>query len=105
MEQHTADDLAAESRRYGSWDPPADRTVGNFLTHLQAVFLVWLIPAWSRNLTSKVVRRPKMVVTGSGLAARLLGADATSLAKAGAPSGPLPETFVVVPLSALWQIA
>ena len=52
------------------------RTVGSYLSHLQAVFLVQLVPAWSRNPTSKVVHRPKVVVADSGLAAHLMGVNA-----------------------------
>lgn len=43
------------------------------LAHLEAVFLIQTVPAWSTNLTARVVRRPKLVVTDTGLAARLLG--------------------------------
>ena len=71
------------------------RTVGNYLTHLQTVFLVHLVPAWSRNLTSKVAHRPKIVVVDSGLAAHLIRTDAAALSDPTAPAGPLVETFVV----------
>ncbi len=74
------------------------RTVGAYLTHLQATYLVHLLPAWSRNLTSKVVRRPKVLITDTGLAAYLLGVDADALADMTAPAGPLLETFVVMEL-------
>lgn len=48
-------------------------TTDSYLAHLEAVFLIQTIPAWSTNLTTRVVRRPKIVVTDTGLAARLLG--------------------------------
>jgi predicted AAA+ superfamily ATPase len=75
------------------------RTVGSYLTHLQAVFLVSLLPAWSRNLTSKVVHRPKLLVSDSGVAAHLLGVDAAALRRLdAAAAGPLLETFVALEL-------
>ncbi len=75
------------------------RTVGSYLTHLDAVFLVQLVPAWSRNLTSKVVRRPKLVVTDTGVAAHLIGVDERALDRVAAPAaGPLLETFVALEL-------
>ncbi len=48
-------------------------TTDSYLAHLEAVFLIQTIPARSTNLTARVVRRPKVVVTDTGLAARLLG--------------------------------
>jgi predicted AAA+ superfamily ATPase len=74
------------------------RTVGSYLTHLQTVFLVHLLPAWSRNLTSKVVHRPKLMMVDSGLAAHLLGVDAAAIKGPTAPAGPLFETFVAMEL-------
>lgn len=74
------------------------RTVGAYLTHLQNVFLLHLLPAWSRNLTSKVVHRPKILISDSGLAAHLIGVDADALRDPTAPSGPLIETFAAMEL-------
>lgn len=74
------------------------RTVGSYLTHLQTVFLVQLLPAWSRNLTTKVVHRPKIHIADPGLAAHLVGVDAAALADPTAPAGALLETFVATEL-------
>jgi uncharacterized protein len=63
---------------------------------LETVFLVHRLPAWSRNLTAKVVRRPKLYMTDSGVAAGLLGKDSAALRRPTDPAaGPLFETFVV----------
>jgi uncharacterized protein len=73
------------------------QTVGSYLTHLQTVFLVHLLPAWSRNLTSKVVHRPKLLIPDSGVAAHLLGVDPTGLSDPISPAtGPLVATFVAM---------
>ncbi len=74
------------------------RTVSAHLAHLSTAFLVRLIPAWSTNLSSKVVRRPKMVVTDVGLAAHLQGLTAAGLSRPQAQFGPLLETLAATEL-------
>lgn len=74
------------------------QTLSGYLAHLQTVFVLQLVPAWSRNLSSKVVRRPKLTMVDSGLAAHLLGVDAGRLADPDSPSGQLLESFVVMEL-------
>lgn len=71
------------------------RTGSAYLARLATAFLVQLVPAWSVNLSAKVVRRPKLVVVDSGLAAGLIGATPARLATAPDLLGPLLETFVV----------
>ena len=65
-------------------------------THLlETVYTHHELPAWSRNLTAKVTHRPKVHLIDTGLAAALLGVDASGLSGALAPAaGPLLETFV-----------
>lgn len=72
-------------------------TVDSYLAHLEAVFLIQLVPAWSTNLTARVVRRPKLTVTDTGLAVRLLGGRVRSDPEL---AGRLVETFVVGELRA-----
>ena len=75
----------------------ADRaTVQSYLGWLRIVFLVHELSSWRRNRTSRVVQRPKLHVTDSGLAAGLLGLSADALAALNHPmTGPLFETFAV----------
>jgi predicted AAA+ superfamily ATPase len=55
-----------------------------------------MVPAWSANLSSKVVRRPKLFLLDSGLAAHLIGATPAQLLRFDHPAlGILLETFVV----------
>jgi len=78
------------------------RTTGSYLAHLQSVFLVHLVPAWSRNLTSKVVHRPKLYVPDSGVASYLMGVDAAALSEHTNPAtGSLLETFVAMEIRKL----
>jgi uncharacterized protein len=48
-------------------------TLTRYLQVLAALFLVETIPAWSTNAGKRVARRPKLVVSNTGLAAALLG--------------------------------
>jgi len=72
-------------------------TVNNYLSLLETVFLIRHLPAWSPpNLMARAVRRPKLHLSDTGLAAHLLGVDADGLAARIAPSrGPLVESFIV----------
>ena len=63
---------------------------------LETVYFHHRVPAWSRNLTSKTVRKPKLHLVDSGVAAVLCGVDAERLRRPDETiSGPLLETFVV----------
>jgi predicted AAA+ superfamily ATPase len=86
-------------------DVPRTTLIG-YLPLLESVFLLFRIPAWSRNVTSKQVKQARMHFTDSALAAHLLGASPASLARAGARmAGPLLETFVASELArqATWS--
>lgn len=72
-------------------------TTDSYLAHLEAVFLIQTVPAWSTNLTTRVVRRPKLTITDTGLAARLLGGRLRTDADL---AGRLIETFVAGELRA-----
>ena len=75
----------------------ADRaTVESYLNWLRTVFLVHELTSWTRNRGARVVRRAKMHLTDSGLAAALTGLDEAALRPPTAvATGPLLETFVV----------
>jgi predicted AAA+ superfamily ATPase len=73
-----------------------DQTLHNYLPLLETVYLAHRIPGWSRNLTSKVKRRPKIYLTDTGIAAHLLGVNPDGLARpTSRASGLLLETFVL----------
>ncbi len=68
----------------------------SYFEWLQTVFLIHELPAWSRNLPARPVRRSKFHLSDTGLAASLLGVDAGALAPPTAPAtGPLLESFAV----------
>ena len=88
--------LAAASRRLGVSQP----TVVSYLDWLQTVFLARELPAWSRNLSARAIRRPKLHIADTGLAAHLLGVGPEALlAPMSQTFGPLVESFVVSELA------
>jgi hypothetical protein len=82
-------------------------TVRSYLSLLETVYLVRLLPAWSRSLTARVKRRPKIHMTDTGLAAYLREQSADSLARpsSSAAAGALFETFVVNELTKLHSVS
>ncbi len=69
-------------------------TLEAYLGWLRMVFLVHEMPAWTRNLTARVVQRPKLHVADTGLAAALINVDPEALRPATAvAAGTLLETF------------
>jgi predicted AAA+ superfamily ATPase len=66
---------------------------------LETIHLITTLPAWSRNLTRRVKRHPKVFITDPGLAAWLLGKTADALGNPSDPTtGQLVETFVYTEL-------
>ena len=67
---------------------------------IETTFLVHRVPAWSRKLISKVVRRPKTHVCDTGLAAAVLGKDPVALSNPTEPAtGPLIESFALAEIA------
>jgi uncharacterized protein len=66
---------------------------------LETIHLVTTLPAWSRNLTRRVKKRPKVFLTDPGLAAWLMGKTPAALENPTDPAtGRLVETFVFAEL-------
>ena len=84
--------LSDAARKLGVSRP----VITSYFEWLQTVFLIHELPAWSRSLPSRPMRRSKFHLTDSGLAASLLRVDADALIPPTAPAtGPLLETFAV----------
>lgn len=67
---------------------------------IETTFLVHRVPAWSRKVASKIVRRPKLHVCDTGLAAAVLGKGHDALARPNDPSvGPLVESFAIAEIA------
>lgn len=70
-------------------------TAKDWLGILKASNLVYLLHPYSRNVTSRIVKTPKMYFTDTGLCCHLLGWDSPKSLMSGAMSGAMLETFVV----------
>jgi predicted AAA+ superfamily ATPase len=74
-------------------------TIRNYIQLLEDVFVIHQLPAWGRTLQSRVSAKPKLYISDSGLAARLMGLTAEKLmareAAAITEYGHLLETFTV----------
>ncbi|MDR3176729.1 MAG: ATP-binding protein, partial [Desulfovibrio sp.] len=69
-------------------------TLGRYIPLLEALFLIWFLPAWSSNLSKRLVKSPKLHICDSGLACHLCGAGAQRLADDPILAGRLLESFV-----------
>ena len=84
-----------------------DKTVKAHLELLTQLFLLYRLRPWSTNLGARQVKTPKLLLTDTGMAAALIGVDASrySAPDQGAIAGMLFETFVLMELvkQATWS--
>lgn len=91
----TATELNLASVATDARIPP--RTLPPYLDLLETLYLIERIPAWSTNLSKRVIARPKLVLLDSGLAARLINVSAAGAGQRANPTvaGQLIETFTI----------
>lgn len=70
-------------------------TAKNWLSILEASFIVFHLPAWSGNLRKRLVKMPKLHFYDTGLACWLLGLRSPDQLRTHPLRGPLFETWVV----------
>ncbi len=70
-------------------------TLKRYLSLLEMTFLLQPLPAWSGNLSRRLVKAPKLFLGDTGLAAHLQGISSERLVNDPTLSGPLLENFVV----------
>lgn len=73
-------------------------TLKRYLALLEATFLFAPLPAWSSNLSKRLIKSPKVHLLDSGLAAYLMGQNQQRLREDPQVFGHLFETFVVAEL-------
>jgi len=69
-------------------------TIRDYVTLLERIFLLEELSPWHTNRLSRLVKTPKLHLTDTGVAAALLGVDATALYQDRGALGQLLETFV-----------
>ena len=70
-------------------------TLKRYMTLLETLYLIQPLPAWSNNLSKRLVKSPKLMLNDTGLAVYLLGINASKLVQERHLLGPLFENFVV----------
>ncbi len=70
-------------------------TIRDYMTLLERVFLLDLLPPWHTNRLSRLIKTPKVHVGDTGVACALLGLDDKGLKADRTTLGQLLETFVV----------
>lgn len=69
-------------------------TLNRYLALLEATFLLQLIPAWSSNLSNRLVKAPKILLTDTGVLAALTGINQAQLDGIPTAAGMVIENFV-----------
>lgn len=73
-------------------------TLKRYMTLLETTFLVQTLPAWSGNLSKRLVKSPKLTLCDTGLASQLLGIGEEQTKTDKGLLGPLLENFVAMEL-------
>lgn len=73
-------------------------TLQRYLTLLQTIFIIDVLPAWFNNRNKRIIKTPKITFGDTGLMAHLLSVDETQLANNGNLLGSLLENFVITEL-------
>ena len=73
-------------------------TLKRYMTILETTFLLQTLPAWSGNLSKRLVKAPKLVIGDTGLMTYLLGLDKERLLHDPILAGHVLENFVIMEL-------
>ena len=71
------------------------KTIGRWLNVLEASAMVFLLPAWSRNIGKRLIKRPKVYFLDSGLASYLIGIESEAQLSSSPLYGAIYENWVV----------
>lgn len=69
-------------------------TISDYVTLLERLFLLDLLPPWQSNRLSRLIKTPKLHIADTGVVCALLGLDAVGLYRDRATLGQILETFV-----------
>lgn len=95
-ESSTLINVSRISRELGLTRP----TLDHYLTVLERLFLIRLLPAWHQSTAKRLVKTPKIHLTDSGLAATLMGLQEADWNAKRKDYGKLLESFVLQQLIA-----
>jgi len=71
------------------------RTIQNWISILEASYIVFLVPSYHKNLGKRVVKRPKLYFYDTGLVCYFTGIEEEAVLRKGPLDGPVFENYVV----------
>jgi predicted AAA+ superfamily ATPase len=74
-------------------------TFKRYITLLEAIFVIEMLPAWFGNVGKRLIKAPKVFLNDTGLLGYLLGLDTRHLIADPNKAGPLVENFVMQELN------
>lgn len=77
----------------------AQSTLKRYFALLEAIFLLRTLPPWHANVSRRLTKMPKVLLSDSGLAAHLMAIDNASLARDRTQFGGLLESFVAMEIT------
>jgi len=72
----------------------AESTISNYLSMLEMIYQISLVPPYSSNISKRFIKSPKMFMTDSGLYCHLLGIESAEELINSKHKGDIVETFV-----------
>jgi hypothetical protein len=73
-------------------------TLKRYISLLEAVFMIHILPAWSGNLSKRLIKTPKLYLNDTGLLSHLAGFEPEKVLSDALSWGRLLENFVIMEL-------
>ena len=70
-------------------------TLKRYIALLEAIFMIYLLPAWSGNLSKRLIKTPKLYLNDTGLLSHLIGFEEDKIFSDSLSWGRLLENFVL----------
>ena len=70
-------------------------TLKRYIALLEAIFMIYQLPAWSGNLSKRLIKTPKLYINDTGLLSHLIGFEADKIYSDSMSWGRLLENFVL----------
>ena len=71
------------------------KTIQNWLSVLEASYIIFMLPAYHNNLGKRIVKRPKLYFYDTGIVCYLTGITSAEILNKGPLSGPIFENLIV----------
>src|SRR3989338_5549567 len=71
------------------------RTVQNWISILEASYIIFLVPSYHKNLGKRIVKRPKLYFYDTGLVCYFTGIEGEAVLRKGPLDGPIFENYII----------